>query len=191
MTFRRLGLVNKNQMGFTLGELMLAFAISAVIIGGITMTFLQVVKGNTRTSNHMTVVTQVQDAGYWISHDAQMAQTVQLGVTSDTLFTLTWVGWEYPYGNNTGIDSYEVWYTYERASDKVWRHQKITTDIYDAEGRHVAGPFVSESSSFIAEYITTSPPVTVDGNKLSVTITASLGEAEEERTYEITPRASS
>jgi type II secretory pathway pseudopilin PulG len=190
MTFHRLGLVNKNQMGFTLGELMLALVISGVITGGVTMTMFQVFEGNIRTSNHMTAVRQVQNAGYWVSHDAQMAQTVVLGVPAGSLFTLSWVGWEYPSGSNTGIDTYEVWYTYVGASDKIRRDQKITTNKYDDDGQLLPGyPTVSESLSFIAEHITTTPTVTLAGNKLSVTITASFGEAEDERTYEIRPRA--
>jgi type II secretory pathway pseudopilin PulG len=189
MTFHRLGLVNKNQMGFTLGELMLAFVISGVITGGVTMTMFQVFEGNIRASNHMTAVRQVQNAGYWVSHDAQMAQNVEVGAGS--LFTLSWIGWEYDCGHPqhyTGIDTYDVWYTYDGASDKIWRHQKITTNKYDDDGHHVAGPIVSESSSFIAEHVTTTPAVAMNGNRLSVTITASVGEAEEERTYEIRPR---
>jgi len=186
MTFHRLGLVNKNQMGFTLGELMLAFAISGVITGGVTMTMFQVIDGNIRASNHMTAVRQVQNAGYWVSHDAQMAQTVAVGAGS--LFTLSWVGWEYPSGSNTGIDTYEVWYTYDGAGDKILRHQEITTNIYNDNGDLVSSSSPPPSSSPVAEYITAATAA-MNGNKLSVTIKASLGEAEEERTYQIRPRA--
>jgi len=188
MIFRKLGLVNKNQLGFTLGELMLAFAISGIIVGGVTVSIFQIFEGNSRASNHMTAVNQVQNAGYWFSHDAQMAQAVQLGAGS--LFTLAWVGWEYPSGSNTGVDAYEVWYTYDGASDRICRYQKITTNIYDAQGQLVAGPIVTESPSFfVAEHVMTSPTVTITDNVTSVTITTSVGEAEEERTYEVRPRA--
>ncbi|MBA7536690.1 hypothetical protein ES705_28954 [subsurface metagenome] len=188
MIFHRLGLINKNQLGFTLIEIMLVIAITGIITGGFTMTIFQVIDGNIRTSNHMTAVRQVQSAGYWVSHDAQMAQKVDATGASGFL-TLTWVGWEYKCVDNTCIDVYEVCYTYDGASGKIQRHQKITTNKYDAEG-HLVGTTKPENLSCVAQYIAHTPTVTMDGNELTVVITASVGEAEEERTYEITPRAS-
>ena len=91
--FPRLGLINKNQKGFTLIELMVAIAISSVITGGITMTIFQVIVGSARTNNHMIAVRQAQNAGYWVSHDAQMAQSVTLGASSGFPLTLTWTDW--------------------------------------------------------------------------------------------------
>jgi len=93
MMFPRLRLINKNQKGFTLIELMVAIAISSVITGGITMTIFQVIIGSARTNNHMIAVRQAQNAGYWVSHDAQMAQSVGLGASSGFPLTLTWTDW--------------------------------------------------------------------------------------------------
>ena len=79
MMFPRLGLIkrmNKDQKGFTLLEMLLAILIGSLIAGGITATIFQVVMGSARTNNHMIAVRQVQNAGYWVSHDAQMAQNV-------------------------------------------------------------------------------------------------------------------
>jgi len=94
MTFPRLGLINKNQKGFTLIELMVAIAISSVITGGITMTIFQVIIGSARTNNHMIAVRQAQNAGYWVSHDAQMAQSIRIGDDPATFLTLTWTDWD-------------------------------------------------------------------------------------------------
>ena len=189
MIFHRLGLMNKNQMGFTLIEMIIVLAIAGVVTGGTTMTIFQVLDGSSRTSNHMTAVRQVQNAGYWVSRDAQMAQivTTDPGASGFPL-TLAWTGWEYVCGSDTCISSHEVRYTYD--SDKLWRYEKITTNKYDSDGRLIEGPIESESSALIAEYITPIPTATMDGNKLMVTITASVVDAEEERTYEITPRPS-
>ena len=87
-------LIHKNQRGFTLIELLVAIAITGLITGGITMTIFQVFSGNTRTSNHMTAVRQVQNAGYWVSHDAQMAQSVVITGLSGLPLTLTWTEWD-------------------------------------------------------------------------------------------------
>jgi len=108
-----MGLINKNQKGFTLIELMIVIGISSIITGSIIMTIFQVVIGSARTNNHMIAVRQAQNAGYWVSHDAQMAQSV--GLADESVddpdgtrfpFTLTWVDW----GNN---EVHQVTYTLE------------------------------------------------------------------------------
>jgi len=87
-------LIHNNQQGFTLIELIIAIAITGIITGGITMTIFQVFDGNTRSSNHMIAVRQVQDAGYWVSHDGQMAQSVVVTGVSGFPLTLTWTDWD-------------------------------------------------------------------------------------------------
>ena len=93
---QRLRMINKNQRGFTLIELLVVIAITAVISGGISTGIVQVINGNTRSSNHMTAVGQVQVAGYWVSHDSQMAQSSSVNASAANGFplTLSWVDWE-------------------------------------------------------------------------------------------------
>jgi len=98
-------LFHKNQMGFTLTELMLAIAIAGIITGGITTTIFSVVNGSARTSNHMTAVRQVQNAGYWVSRDTQMAQSVTLSASSGFPLILAWTDWDGK--SNTAVYSLE------------------------------------------------------------------------------------
>ncbi len=181
MMFSKLGLINRNQLGFTMVELMIAIAISGVITGAITTTIFQVVTGSARTSNHMTAVTQVQSAGYWVSHDAHMAQDVDtddnLGTPELELVTLTWADW----GSN---EVHQVVYSLD--GDKLQR-------IHSINGTTETG--------IIAEFI---DPTEKDGEpqtkceftggKLTFTVTATVGsgsqEQSETRTYEVVPRAS-
>ena len=98
-TLRGVRLFHKSQRGFSLVEIALAIAVAGVITGGITMTIFQVFDANARTSNHMTAVRQVQNAGYWVSHDAQMAQDIVTGDDPATpgvteFLTLTWTDWD-------------------------------------------------------------------------------------------------
>lgn len=184
-------MIDKNQGGFTLIELLVVLAIAGLIIGGTTMAIFQVLNVNTQTVSHMITITQVQNAGYWISRDAWVAQRIVTDddtLTPETeVLTLAWVGWEYECADNTGINTYEVRYTYD--SDQLWRRQKITTDKYDSNG-HLVETTESQNSVLVAEHITAITP-SMGGNKLTVPITASVGEIEEKRTYEITPRPSS
>jgi len=97
MIFHRLGLINKDQRGATLMGIIVAVAITGIIAGAATTTIFQVFSGNARTSNHMTAVKQVQNAGYWISHDTQMAQGVEPTADPDPdgfPLTLTWWDWD-------------------------------------------------------------------------------------------------
>ena len=97
---------------------MLAVAISGVIIAAITTTILQMFTGGARTSNHMTAVRQVQNAGYWVSHDGQMAQMVVITGVSGFPLILTRTDWE------TG-DEYEVVYDYDLVDKKLQRSYSV------------------------------------------------------------------
>ena len=161
-------LFHKNQMGFTLVELMLAIAITGVITGGITMTIFQVFDANVRTSNHMTAVRQVQNAGYWVSRDAQMAQDIVTGDDPATpgvteFLTLTWTDYN--------GDGHQVTYTLEGA--ELWRN-------YDGQ------------RSLVAQHIDpTGTTCDFAGGKLTFTVTATVEEQSETRIYEVTPRPDS
>jgi len=94
MTFRRLVIAHRNEKGMTLVELLIAMAVTAIILGGITATLWQVFTVNSRSVNHMTAVRQVQSAGYWVSQDALMAQSVNATMASSAILQLKWIEWD-------------------------------------------------------------------------------------------------
>ena len=169
--FRRLGLINTNQRGFTMIEVIMALAVTAIITGGITMTIFQVFDGNTRSSNHMIAVRQVQNAGYWISHDTQMAQSVALTAGPDGFpLTLTWADWD-------SGDVHKVVYTL-LADNKLQREHYTNLN--------------PDATTFVAEYIDpTGTSCQFAGGKLTFTVTATVGTQSETRTYEVVPRPDS
>lgn len=179
--FHRFGLMNRNQKGFTLVELMLAFVIAAIIAGGVTDVIFQVFTGNTRASNHMTAVRQVQNAGYWVSHDAQMAQNVYANnlAGSDKL-KLDWLKW----GGTTENITCNITYSIVDGS-KLQRREEVTTSG--------PPPVTTVSTSVVARYIDpnqTSCDFTFSALVFTVraTVGSGLWAASENRTYEIFPR---
>jgi len=175
-------LIHNNQKGFTMIEVVLAIALTGIITGGITMSIFQVFDGNARTSNHMAVVRQVQNVGYWISHDVQQAQSVEPADPDPDGFplVLTWTEWD---GTRN-----EVVYTL-LVNDKLQREHYINYDP-------VTNPN-PDTTTFVAEYIDSIevvPRPFTDGGVLTLRVTAKVGtgsqEASETRVYEITPRPS-
>ncbi len=197
MIFHRLGLINKNQRGFTLIEILVALAITGLITGGITGTIFQVINGSARSSNHMTAVRQVQNAGYWLSHDGKMAQIVELAegpleenpVGTKFPLKLTWTDWD-------GTE-HQVIYTLEVGGEpKQLQRQYLTC----AAG----GSPMGDETTIVAQFIDVSidpdtgkPRTNCDftGGKLVFTVTAAVGgdwqQASETRVYQVKPRPSS
>jgi prepilin-type N-terminal cleavage/methylation domain-containing protein len=87
-------LIHKGQKGLTLLELIIGIAITSLIIGGITLSVDQIFTGSTRSSNHMVAVREVQDAGYWVSEYAYMAQNATITGVSGFPLILQWVNFE-------------------------------------------------------------------------------------------------
>lgn len=185
MISHRLRLINRNQIGFTLIEFVVALAISGIITGAITTTIFQVITGSARTNNHMTAVSQLRSAGYWVSHDALMAQEVALAdeAVDDPdgtrfPFTLTWAEWD-------TNDVNQVVYSLD--GNKLQRTHSINGN---------------SATSTIADFIDSTykdgePQTKCEFNsgKLTFTVTATVGagsqEQSETRTYEVVPRPGS
>jgi len=173
--------LKKDQKGFTLVELLIVIAITGLITGGITLTIFQVFDINTRSTNRMAAISQLQNAGLWVSQDAQMAQNVDPEDDPDTLelelLTLTWTDWE-------GGDSHVVNYTLEAMPSGEFKI--LQREHY----RNLA----LNSTTIVAEYINPDPQKTkceFVGGELIFTVTATVGGESETRVYEVTPRPGS
>lgn len=177
MIFQRLGLVNKKQGGFTLIELMLAIALSGIITGAITATIFQLVDGSARTNNHMIAVRQAQEAGFFVSRDAQMIQeepVIERNVDDELeSITLTWTDW----GGTVNV----VIYTFEGTGEvrELWRD--------DGDGKVIIAQFINPDLD--------KTDCNFEDGRLTFMVTTTVGagsqEQSETRTYEVVPRPGS
>ena len=160
-----------SERGFTLIELLIGMAIVALMAGAATMATFQVLNITKRSNDQMTVIRQVQNAGYWISHDALMAENVITGnLTPPDFLILVWTEWGEP------PTFHKVTYSFQDLPDD--EIGKLRRTYWSSAG--------ADEQALVAEYIhynTTTANYT--SPVLTVQIAASLGEAEETREYTV------
>lgn len=164
--------LKRDQRGLTLIELVIVIAITGLITTAITMTVFQVFNMNTRASNHMTAVSQVQHAGKLVSEDILEAQSVNATGSSGFPLTLTWTEVGAP------GDSHTIIYTLE--DGELWRSESVNGG--------------NSTLTRVAEYINDNPADTYcdwDSEVLTFKVTATVGEQSETRVYEVKPRPGS
>jgi prepilin-type N-terminal cleavage/methylation domain-containing protein len=83
------------EKGFTLVELLIATTIMLMVSGAAGAAIFQVLRNTERNNNHLTVVRQVENAGYWISRDARMALDVTTeNLTLPDFLSMGWIEWD-------------------------------------------------------------------------------------------------
>jgi prepilin-type N-terminal cleavage/methylation domain-containing protein len=169
------------EKGFTLIELTVTVAIVALIAAGANMSIFQVLKGTERSNDHMTAVNQVQNAGYWVSRDTQMAENVTVdNLTPPAFLVLAWTE------EDTGV-GHQVTYTLEAMPGSGLK-RLIRNHSIDGGAANTA---------LVAQYIDPDPGMTkcqfINGT-LTLTVTASISSRSqtktETRVYKIAPRPS-
>ena len=156
-------LMHRNERGFTLIELLIAIALAGLVTAGITYAINQVLTINTRASNHMICVRQVQQAGKEVSKDALQAQEVTYTGNPFHL-NLTWTDWG-------GVVN-DVTYTID--GDELVRS--------DGGDPRVIAEYIDSAQTYCE------PIGPLQGGTLTFTVTAAVGTESETRVYEVEPR---
>ena len=169
------------EKGYTFIELVVAIAIIVLVSGAAAIATFQVFKGTERNNNYMTAVRQVHNAGYWISRDAQMAQSVTAdNLTAPDFLVLTWTEWD-----DAGDPTYHsVTYFFEDQTDGIG---KLKRSHWSSAG--------ASEQTLVAEYIYYNPDDPDNTSKasyqspaLTVQLTALSEELLETREYRINRR---
>jgi len=83
--------MKQSEKGFTLIEVIIALSIMVIAGSAAGAAVFQVFGNTERNNNYITAVRQVQNAGHWISRDAQMAMTVTTdNLTLPMFLSMTW-----------------------------------------------------------------------------------------------------
>jgi type II secretory pathway component PulJ len=168
------------EKGSTLLELIIAIAIMVPIAGAAYAGIFQTFKTTEYNAGHMTAVSQVQNAGYWIARDTRMAQAVIAdNLTLPDFLILRRI-------EQGSCDVYQLNYTLEDMAEsqlkRMLRYQYING--------------VLSTTTLVAQYIDPDPSNTrceYDSDNLTLTITATVDRGpsieRETRTYNIVPRS--
>ncbi len=177
-------IIHFRQKGFTLLELLIAMAITAVISLALANVIIQVYMGNAYGVNRLVATKEVENSVIHISRDAQMAQTIlhpdnvarpflSDPNSHDTLY-IRWTEWSAP------MPMYEITYYLD---GNVLKKQEIDT---------TTGQPTVVSQVIVARHIDSSSRWSWDGTMLVVTVTSRVGgyrSAQETGTARVWPRS--
>jgi prepilin-type N-terminal cleavage/methylation domain-containing protein len=158
--FRGYAIDYRSEKGFTLIELLVVMPILSVVMGVMAMTIIMMIKVGSQNNDYALSLSQVQNAGYWITRDVMNGQTVSPQPEEGILLTVEWNDWD-----NT---HYKI--------DYVWDGNKLRREINEnSPGTLVAQYLVNGETTFDED-----PEV---DNQWELTVKAAQGNAEVERTY--------
>jgi len=87
--------MKRGEKGYTLIELAIAVTIIVLVSGAASIAIIQILKGTETNNTHMNAVRQVQNAGYWLSRDAKMAQSINTdNLTPPDFLVFNWTEWD-------------------------------------------------------------------------------------------------
>ncbi len=109
------------ESGFSLVEMLIAMAVSGVILAAIFAVIAQTVSVNAANTSHMQAIKQVENAVHWLDRDSQQALRDDIIVNNPTPnfpLILTWT----KFGTD---DDYTITYTFDEETGILQRSQSV------------------------------------------------------------------
>jgi len=184
----------RSQTGLTMVELMVAIAISALILVGSValMTYMITVADDNRDKTMATL--EVQYVGFWISEDVVQAQTIEFGENNGFPLTITW-----RYGDGSGNETI-TYYFQDMEEEQGFLILVRTREVYIGGSPDYSQPGTSQ----VAQYLVPWSESECTGTKccrmeysteydsmksVVVEVAAKADRSEASSSYEIYPRA--
>ncbi|MBI2934331.1 MAG: hypothetical protein HYY29_02050 [Chloroflexi bacterium] len=166
------------EKGYAIVEVMITMVITAVIVPAVVMTVLQAMRIGERNNSYITAQSQVQNAGFWITRDGAMAQTI-LNDDPETptveFITLVWTNWESGY-------THRIAYLLQDSSGGLKKLVRQET-VRNADGVQTA-----DFSTRVADYLVAGPTFSSTGQLWILAVTADFGSRTASAEYEVYPR---
>ena len=143
-----------NQRGMTLVEVIIATAISSLIISGLGTAIYMIINVTERGNDEASALYHVRNATYHISSDAQMASTTDLIDGADPVDSLS-LEWTDGFGNSHS-SSYQLYGT-----DLQRNYDSTITTV----ARYVSSVEFSISGDVLTYYLESSPSRYEQANK--------------------------
>ncbi len=178
--------MKRSERGFTLIELLVVLAISAVITIAAGTATVQVISVTRNSNDNMTVIRQVQSAGYWISRDALMAEYASVGSDPETgdFLTLNWTEWSHDEDEDSIYHT--VTYSFQGLSaDGIGKLIRTYSSSDGANVQTLVAEYIyydASDSSNTTKVISYVPPV------LILQVASVVGEVTEVREYRVRHR---
>ncbi len=168
----------KDEKGYSLIELLIAISVSAILAIGAGMTTFQIFRGSKQNNDWNIAVRQAQSLGQYVSQDALMVNTIDIGDdpgTEDIEFiSLFWKDWE----NGNTCDTSYLWLDSEDSLKKLTRKQ-VTRDINGVE--------INTTTTLVADNVY-SATLTPQTDSWRLTVETRSGTRSVTREYEISQR---
>ena len=161
--------MKRNEKGFMIIEMLIALVLISAVVGATVMTTTASITNYQQSTDQNIVLQQVQNAGYWISRDVQMASEVNPDAYDG-----------FPLILYIPVDTYE---TNDLRVYYLFQGSKLKREVYDSTNNLV-------SRNLIADYIdmTNTSFISLGCQVYQLDIRASKGETSVEASYEVSQR---
>lgn len=167
------GFFQSGRKGFTLIEIIISIAISAILGLGAAAVLTQMFSENRRATTSMENTQQVENVGYWLTRDALIAQIIEPGVSEGFPLRLKWQNWEFGAGGIIVNNQIE----YSISGENLMRTKSIN-GVTQTQTRVASNIDVTATSCTYSE---------ID-HLITLDVTAREGTATKSYTYQVRPR---
>jgi len=173
--------MREDEHGFFTIEIIVAILIMSMIALGAMMTTFQVIRVTAQSNSHMTALQQVQNAGFWIIRDAQMADNVTTENLGGTNFLV--LGWTEVDDSDDTID-HSATYFFEELSGGIGKLKRNHSSSAGLNNETLVAQHISYDP---ADPVNTSN-VSYTSPSLTVKLVAIFADASETREYQVSCR---